>query len=268
MACKDAKRKQVKPENLKDEAVLPQKETEEKEVECLFFGVDSQTPSNVVLQNNITMFEWVKRNKIYPNFWGRNLVGENALTNEEVNFIHTKGSKIAAIYNTQEEKITEEQGKIIAKKVSMKAIEFEIRKGKAVFLEIPAEENITKDFLKGYAEGLLLEGYTPAFKANTDAAFAFDREYSRGMQTDKEIFEKCLIWAVAPSLAEYDNVTTTHFIHPDNWMPFAPSAITRKDIAVWQYGKDCHPIYDISDNKTSFNINLVRKDNVILENMF
>ena len=44
------------------------------------------------------MFEWVIRNKIHPNFWGRNLVGENALTKDEVDFIHSKGCKVAAVY--------------------------------------------------------------------------------------------------------------------------------------------------------------------------
>ena len=66
------------------------------------------------------------------------------------------------------------------------------------------------------------KGYTPAFKVNTDAKFAFEREFSRGMQNDKEIFGKCLIWAVSPTVKEYNGITTSHFIHPDNWAPYAP----------------------------------------------
>ena len=122
--------------------------------------------------------------------------------------------------------------------------------------------------MRGFASMLLNEGFTPGFKANTDAAFDFDREYSRGMQTDKEIFEKCLIWAVSPSLSEFDRVTTTHLIHPDNWMPFAPSGITRQDIAIWQYGKNCHPIADDSGVETTFNVNLVKDAKIIIEKMF
>ena len=63
-------------------------------------------------------------------------------------------------------------------------------------------------------------------------------------------------------------MTTTHLIHPDNWMPFAPSGIKRKDIAVWQYGKSCHPIADDHDTEATFNINLVRNEKVIIEKMF
>ena len=69
-------------------------------------------------------------------------------------------------------------------------------------------------------------------------------------------------------IKEYDKITTTHLIHPDEWKPFAPSGITRKDIAIWQYGKDCHPIENDDGIVTTFNINLVRNDRVIIENMF
>ena len=63
-------------------------------------------------------------------------------------------------------------------------------------------------------------------------------------------------------------MTTTHLIHPDNWTPFAPSGIKRKDIAIWQYGKGCHPIADDHDTETTLNINLVRNEKVIIEKMF
>lgn len=270
MACKDAKKKQAESENLVVENTQPETKeaTEEKAVDRLFFGVDSQIQSDDVLQNNITEFEWAVRNKEYPNFWGRNLVGENALTKEEIDFLHSKGCKIAAIYTDSGEKQTEEQGEILAKKIDVLALELGIPEGTAIFLEIGENENATRDFMRGFAGMLLNEGFTPGFKANTDAAFNFDREYSRGMQTNKEIFEKCLIWAVAPSLAEFDRVTTTHLIHPDNWTPFAPSGITRQDIAIWQYGKNCHPIADDSGKETTFNVNLVKNSRVIIDNMF
>ena len=36
----------------------------------LYFGVDSAVASTEKLQNNLDEFEWVERNKLYPNFWG------------------------------------------------------------------------------------------------------------------------------------------------------------------------------------------------------
>ena len=269
MACKGAKNKQ---NTVAVATVTPTVETAVKtEVQIpvrLLFGVDSKIQADDILQNNISEFEWVVRNKVYPNFWGRNLVGENCLTKKEIDFLHEKGCKIAAIYTSLDAKETEEQGKIVAKKIDVVAMELGIPLGTAIFLEIGESENVTRDYMRGFAAGLVEEGFTPAFKANTDAAFGFDREYSRGMQTDKDVFEKCLIWAVSPSLAEFDRVTTTHLIHPDNWTPFAPSGITRKDIAIWQYGKNCHPIADDKGVETTFNVNLVKDEKVIIENMF
>lgn len=281
MACKGARRKQARAEILMAEQAkakmnetaqqtqpIAKQVTVQEVVEGLLFGVDSKFKTDTLLQNNLTLFEWAARNKIYPNFWGRNLVGENALSREEIDFIHSKGCKIAAIYTDNSAKETEEDGRILAKKIDLCAFELGVPEETAIFLEIGETEVATRNFMLGFISGMIDEGYIPGFKANTDAAFDFDREYSRGMQTDRELFSKCLIWAVAPSLPEYDRVTTTHLIHPDNWKPFAPSGITRKDIAVWQYGKNCHPIADDADIETTFNINLVRDDKVIVEKMF
>ena len=270
MACRSAKKNEVTDtvaENIVVKTAPVEKEEQVKK-ERLLFGVDSTVQANDLLQNNITEFEWAVRNKVYPNFWGRNIVGENALTKEEIEFLHRKGCKIAAIYKDSNKKLTEEEGRFVSKKIGVVAMELGIPKDTAVFLEISEDERASCDFMRGFAEALLSEGFTPGFRANTDAAFDFDREFSRGMQNDKGIFKKCLIWAVSPSLAEYHRVTTTHLIHPDDWMPFAPSGITRQDIAIWQYGKNCHPIHDDAGNETTFNVNLVRDEKVIIKRMF
>lgn len=239
-----------------------------KTVNRLLFGVDSKIQANDLLQNNIEEFEWVVRNKIYPNFYGRYLTGENCLTKDEIKFLHSKGCKIAAIYSEDCEKQTEEQGVILAKKIDIRALELGIPEGVVIFLEIGENETVTSKFMKGFATGLMKEGFTPGFKANTDAKFTFDREFSRGMERDRDIFKKCLIWAIAPTVKEYNGITTSHLIHPDNWIPFAPSGLTRAEIAIWQYGVDCHPIEDDNGKITTFNLDLVRNEQVIVDKMF
>lgn len=270
MACVNAKKNQrtVMTAQILETEIETSKTFKAKEADRLLFGVDSQTPSNDRLQNNITEFEWAVRNKIYPNFWGRNITGQNALTKEEIQFLHSMGCKIAAIYNDTEPKENDAQGKMAAKKSAVIALELGIPAGTAIFLETGENENISTDYMRAFAQTLLFEGFTPGFKANTDAMFSFDREYSRGHQTDKELFEKCLVWATAPTLEEYDRITTTHLIRPDNWIPYAPSGITRRDIAVWQYGTECHPIQDDAGNPTFFNVNLVRDETVVIHKMF
>ena len=266
MACRNAY--EVKTTNTEKAENKIQPVTAEKTVTRLLFGIDTKIETDDLLQNNITQFEWAVRNKIYPNFVGRYLTGENSLNKEEIKFLHSKGCKIALICSDEGEKEREEQGRLLAKKIDIRALELGIPEGVAIFLEIGDNETVTRDFMLGFAKTLIAEGYTPGFKANTDATYSFDREFSRGMQTDKDVFDKCLIWAVSPTLAEYDGMTTTHLIHPDHWKPYAPSALTRAEIAIWQYGKNCHPIEDDMGRVTAFNLNLVRNEQVIIDKMF
>ena len=268
MACRNAYRTKTIQVEAKSTLSSITEPVVAKSVDRLLFGADSKIQANDLLQNNIEEFEWVVRNKIYPNFYGRYLTGENCLTKDEIKFLHRKGCKIAAIYVDEGAKQTEEQGTILAKKVDIRALELGIPEGTVIFLEIGENENASRDFMRGFAKALMVEGFTPGFKANTDAKFAFDREFSRGMQTDKDIFKKCLIWATAPIVKDYDGMTTSHLIHPDNWVPFAPSGITRSQIAIWQYGRNCHPIEDDAGNTVTFNLDLVRNEQVIIDKMF
>jgi hypothetical protein len=268
MACRKAYRAKMANEKKEEGQVSVPIPVVEKKAERLLFGVDSKVNADDVLQNNINHFEWICRNKIYPNFIGRNINGEYKLTREEIDFLHKKGCKIAAIYHANDPKRTEEQGEILAKKVKIAAFELPIPDKMAIFLEIDDSEDATAEFMCGFAKSILKIGFTPAFKANTDANFGFDREFSRGMQSHKDIFEKCIIWATTPTVKEYDGMTTSHLIHPDRWMPYAPSAITRAEVAIWQYGKNCHPIEDDVGKKVTFNLDLVKNEGVIIDKMF
>ena len=269
VACRNAyKAKRITVEAEEAQSSIINKPAVSKIVNRLLFGIDSKTKANDLLQNNLEQFEWVVRNKIYPNFYARYLTGENSLTEEEIKFLHSKGCKIAAIYASRDAKRAEEQGVNLAQEINVRALKLGIPEGVAIFLEIGENETISRDFMKGFAKELMVNGYTPGFKANTDAKFSFDREFSRGMQTDREVFNKCLIWSVSPSVKEYDGITTSHLIHPDNWKPYAPSGISRSEIAIWQYGKNCHPIEDDNGVVVTFNLDLVRNEQVIIDKMF
>ena len=262
MACRHARQNSGSSAQSNGTAQMGTTETK------LYFGVDSAVASTEKLQNNLDEFEWVERNKLYPNFWGRAINGENSITKEEIGFLHEKGCKIAAIYTENSGKATEEQGKETAKRMTIRAIELDIPAGTALFLAVDENDEMTRNYMRGYAETIVASGYIPGFMANTDAKYPFDRELSRGMQTDREIFEKCLVWATAPTFAEYERVTTTHLIHPDNWKPYAPSGITRSQIAIWRYGKSCHPIHSDSDREVIFNVDLIKNVKIIIEMMF
>lgn len=268
MACKDAKQINAIQTMIASEPAETEKQTASPAPLRLLFGVDSAQNAKTVLQNNLTLFDWAARNKLYPNFWGRSINGANRLTTEEISFLHSKACKIAVSFLPSEPGETHEQGKLLAKRAALAALELQIPEGTAVFLDVKQDASVRAEFLTGYAEGLLTEGFTPGFKADTDARYAFDREFSRGAQSSRALFEKCLLWAVSPSLKEYDRVTTTHRIHPDLWGPYAPSASKRGAIALWQYGRNCHPIDDDAGTETVFHLNLVKDERIILDKMF
>ena len=234
----------------------------------LFFGVESNIRTDNVLQNNLKLFDWAAKNKIYPIFWGRNIVGTDCLLKEEIVFLHKNGCKIAPIYKSEEKKENRSQGEACAKKAIAIANDLGIWKNTAIFLFVEDGERITWEYMLGYARELIIAGYAPGFKANTDSVYEFDHEFCRGLVRDYEIFSKCLIWATAPIIDEYNQITNSHLIHPDNWRPFTPSGLEREDIAVWQYGVKCHPIKDDEGRETTFNINLVRNEQIIINNMF
>ncbi len=283
MACKGAKRNnpvgfgnpvyitsqsaaQSLPEN-KPQAAEVSAEPVVLQGESLIFGVDSKVSATTMLQNNLTVYEWARRNKVEPSFWGRNINGDGALTAAEIRFLHEQGCTVAATYTEAGEKLTEEQGRVAAKKVDIIALELGLRDGAAIFLELGATEFASTDFMKGFADSLLASGFIPGFKANTDAEFGFDREFSRGIVNDGDIFKKCVVWATAPNMKEYDRVNTTHLIHPDIWQPFAPSGIRRSDIRVWQYGLNCHPIDDEKGAEVTFNVDLIGRIETLPECM-
>jgi len=54
------------------------------------FGADSRMPANTRLTNGYTLYDWVMRMSCFPSFWGRSLIGEKAVTKEEIDFLHSK----------------------------------------------------------------------------------------------------------------------------------------------------------------------------------
>ena len=113
MACRDAHKMKNTGAFLSNSVLTEKTEIPKAEdgVERLIFGVDSQTPAGTLLQNNIDHFEWVVRNKIYPGFAGRALLGKDCLTKEEIEFLHDRECKIAATCPADMEKDGETQGR-------------------------------------------------------------------------------------------------------------------------------------------------------------
>lgn len=216
-----------------------------------YFGVDTETRVDELLQNNITLFDWIRKNQGFPYFIGRRINGENALTSEEMSFISSNGSKTIPILTAVTEKSAKDNAKIAITLLE----DLKIERNTPVFVEIDAEK-VTDEFLKDFATEVLSSGYIPGFYVDTDSYNNFDRLFSRAYQANEELMKQCKIWALSPEMEEFYETKNGHNEKPDIWGPFAPSCISKEQISFWQYGRKCHPINTYKGDRADFNLNL------------
>lgn len=216
-----------------------------------YFGVDTKTRVDELLQNNITLFDWIRKNQGFPYFIGRRINGENALTSEEMSYISSNGSKVIPILTSVSEKSANDNARIAITLLEDLVIE----KNTPVFVEINANK-VTDEFLKDFATEVLSGGYIPGFYVDTDSYNNFDRLFSRAYQSNEELMKQCKIWALSPEMEEFFETKNGHNEKPEIWGPFAPSCISKEQISFWQYGRKCHPINTYKGDKADFNLNL------------
>lgn len=225
-----------------------------------FFGVDTETNVDVLLQHNLTLFDWIRKNQGFPYFIGRRINGDKALTENEMNYIVDNGSKVLPIFRL----IFNKDGKFNAKVAVAILEELNFEKGIPVFLELDAN-NVKDEFLRDFATEVISGGYTPGFYVDTDSYYNFDRQYSRAYQADEHLMKQCKIWALSPEMEEFYETKDAHYEKPDIWGPFAPSCITKEQISIWQYGKKAHPVNAYNGERTDFNLNLTIEPYNVLE---
>lgn len=225
-------------------------EITQKDNEMTFFGVDTESSVNTLLQNNITLLDWIRKSKGFPYFVGRWINGHDPLTKDEIDYIKSIGSNVIPIIRPED---SLSYDALSEKTVSiLKELNFE--KGTVVFLSIGSND-MPSECLIAFAKGIIDEGYIPGFYANTDSYYEFDHQFSIAYQDDETTMKKCKIWALSPEMEEFFETRTSHNPQPDFWGPFAPSCLSKEQISFWQYGKKCHPINTYKGDRADFNLN-------------
>ncbi len=220
------------------------------------FGVNSAIPISRELKNGYTMYDWVKRQKCFPEFCMRTLCGEDKITIDEIEFLKAKDCKIGlVIRNLTEAKVSAANGTEDAIKAAIAAEELGVPKnaGIALFAEIKPEWSINHNWMISFAKTIALLGYVPAFIGNTDSSknFNFDRQSSHYVQaTQRENYYSAIFMATEPKL---DNV-------PEEWAPYCPSALEPEDISLWCCGTTTFDFIGVED--------VYAKDGKVLENMW
>lgn len=196
------------------------------------FGVNSATPINKRLKNGYTLFDWIMRQKGFPEFCMRTLCGEDAITAEEIEFLRTEDCKVGlVIRDLTETEISGVNGTEQAIRAVSRARELGAPEnaGIAIFAEINPEYSIDHNWMISFAQTISASGYVPGFIANTDSSknFNFDRQCSHFVEaTESTDYFGALIAATEP---KNDGM-------PETWEPYCPSAMEQDDIALWVCG--------------------------------
>ena len=197
-----------------------------------FFGVSSNTPSNIRLKNGYTLYDWVMRQKGFPLFWGRTLFGTNAITEEEMQFLKDKNCKILFVDRAlTEREISAKSGHDSAIRVVEALGKFKIprNQGIAVLADIKPEWSVNHNWMITFAKVISSHGYIPGFIGNTDSSknFNFDRQCSHYVQATQDVKQYGAVYCATEPKCENE---------PEEWMPFCPSALEPKDMQLWACG--------------------------------
>ena len=220
------------------------------------FGVSSATPINKKLKNGYTMYDWVKRQKCFPAFCMRTLCGEDKITAEEIEFLKAKDCKIGLVVrDLTEAKVSAADGTADAMNAVEAAKELGVpqNEGIAVFAEIKPEWSINHNWMIGFAQTLVANGYTPGFIANTDSSvnFNFDRQCGHFVHATEGFNQLGAVYcATEPKCEEM----------PAEWSPYCPSVLEPEDMCLWSCGETVFGEIVVED--------VYAKDEKILENMW
>lgn len=207
------------------------------------FGVSSEMSANQKLKNGYTMYDWVMRQKCFPAFWGRTLLGDNPITKEEIEFLKQRDCKIALIVRDFDEAdICYNNGNNDAIRImnAAKALGVPQNQGIALFIDVNPEWSIDHNWMQSYARTLYANGYVAGFIGNTDSSknFNFDRHTSHFVQgTAGENRCGTIFCATEPKLNDM----------PEKWEPYCPSALNPEDIHLWACDKTSFDNFEVTD---------------------
>lgn len=198
----------------------------------LIYGVDSTYPANGRLTNGYTLYDWIMRMSCYPSFWGRYITGEKTINPTEIEFLRNKKCKIACFLSHFKEEIIAsdnglEDGRFAVQ--AAKCLGIPQNRNIALFADIPSDWQINHNWMIGFANTILENGYIPGFIGNTDSEqnFCFNRQCSHYIQATRETNHiQTLYWGKRPR----------YQFEPEVWAPYAPSELLPKDMHLWQYG--------------------------------
>ncbi len=196
------------------------------------FGVTSCTPANTRLKNGYCMYDWVMRQNCFPAFWGRPLGGENGMTPDEIEYLHSKNCRVACLVSGLTELgVSKVNGTEDGERAVKEAKNLGIPQNHdiALLAWIPPHWSINHNWMITFAYVVKANGYIPGFVGNTDSSknFNFDRQCSHYVQATD---------CVQQYGAIYGATEPRPMGEPAIWQPYCPSALWPENMSLWATG--------------------------------
>ena len=196
----------------------------------MIFGVKSKIPSDMKLTNGYSLFDWIMRKKDVPEFWMRNITGENRITPDELAFLKNKGCRVALLIDgipEAEAASNNAAARAFETLDALRKLKVPSFSGKAVFVRFGDDEFMNHNWMISFAAILSEYGYLAGFIGNTDSSlnFCFDRECGHFYNATKQIgCYGALYGATEPDCNAPEN----------GWKPYFPSDFSADDISLWE----------------------------------
>ena len=194
--------------------------------------MDTKEPANTRLTNGYDLYGWVMRQSGFPSFWARPVSGRNKLTPEEAAFLHERNCRVIPVFDDLSEAAVagvNGSGDALRAADAARTAGVPANRGIAIFARIKDGWNINHNWMIGFTNTLLNNGYIPGYIGNTDSSkdFNFDRQCSHYINFMGEIAkDSTAYWATEPRPG----------VPPTAWAPYCPSSVTPEEIDLWSTG--------------------------------
>jgi Domain of unknown function (DUF1906) len=205
----------------------------------MHWGVDSARPANTTADDGVMIaFDAVAgRAGSAPEFWGRYIGGNYAVTAVEIQYLHGLNCRVFLTYNdtsAADVQGTAQDGKGDAASAIAAALALGAPAGMAIFADVENSWVPSADWIQGWVTGIVSDanGYLPGFYCDATPGKAFDIAYC-GAVANEPAVGAAFVWSMEPQPNPQCQATIdSPVFNPNNVSCGNPSSM-------WQYTMDC-----------------------------
>jgi hypothetical protein len=229
----------------------------------MHWGVDSARTSNTTAADGATIaIDAVTiRAGTSPEFWGRYIGGNYAISSAEVNALHSANCRVLLVFNGTTSggvQGSAADGLNDASQAVAAALNLGVPAGIAVFADVENTWAPSPDWIQGWVKGIVSSpsGYLPGFYCDTTPGRVFDLAYCAAVA--EPAVASALLWSMEPQPSpQCQAAGSAPAFNPQNVSCNNPSHM-------WQYTIDCWE--DLLG--TNAGIDMVQADDVAFQAMW